>query len=284
MGGRLVLDMPHDDYLASPAVSRSGLMDLLRSPQHYWYNHLSGRAERADTTALKLGTAFHCLLLEPHLFNDKVVVWSGAPRNTKEGKAEYAEVSANAGSRVIIKQSEFDQLKLMAQSIKDQPAAGKLINSAGKVEASFFYQDQTHDVAAKARPDFWREDGIVIDLKTTADASEAEFSKSIANYGYDVQAFMQMEAVERVTGNRPQAFVFIAVEKEPPYACAFYQADEDLLRCGEYRYHMLMEKYAACMKSGKWPGYGSLVRPIGPPEWFVSRLDKQAAEGANANG
>lgn len=279
---RLVLDMPHENYLASKAVSRSGLLDLLKSPQHFWYKHLSGLAQHEESNALKIGTAFHCLLLEPHLFNDKVAVWSGAPRNTKEGKAEYAEVSANAVSRVIIKQSEFDQLKLMAQSIKDQPAAGKLINSSGKVEASFFYHDQTHDVMAKARPDFWREDGIVIDLKTTADASENEFQKSIANYGYDVQAFMQMEAVERVTGTRPQAFVFVAVEKEPPYACAFYQADDDLLRCGEYRYHMLMGKYAACMKSGKWPGYGSLVRPIGPPEWFVKRLDKQAADGVLA--
>lgn len=279
---RLVLDMPHENYLASKAVSRSGLMDLLRSPQHFWYKHLSGLAEHEETNALKIGTAFHCLLLEPSLFNDKVLVWSGAPRNTKEGKAEYADALENANGRVIIKQSEFDQLKFMAQSIKDQPAAGKLINSSGKVEASFFYHDQTHDVMAKARPDFWREDGIVIDLKTTVDASEDEFSKSIANYGYDVQAFMQMEAVERVTGNRPQAFVFIAVEKEPPYACAFYQADEDLLRCGEYRYHMLMEKYASCYKSGKWPGYGSLVRPIGPPEWFVKRLDKQAAEGVLA--
>lgn len=279
---RLVLDMPHENYLASKAVSRSGLMDLLRSPQHFWYKHMSGLADHEETNALKIGTAFHCLLLEPNLFNDKVLVWSGAPRNTKEGKAEYADALENANGRVIIKQSEFDQLKLMAQSIKDQPAAGKLINSSGKVEASFFYHDQTHDVMAKARPDFWREDGIVIDLKTTVDASEDEFSKSIANYGYDVQAFMQMEAVERVTGNRPQAFVFIAVEKDPPYACAFYQADEDLLRCGEYRYHMLMEKYASCYKSGKWPGYGSLVRPIGPPEWFVKRLDKQAAEGVLA--
>lgn len=279
---RLVLDMSHDDYLAAPEVSRSGLLDLLQSPQHFWHKNLSGLSDRKETSALKIGTAFHCLLLEPHLFNDKVVVWSGAPRNTKAGKEEYAEVEANAGDRAIIKQSEFEELKLMAKSIKDQPAAGKLINSAGKVEASFFYHDQTHDVMAKARPDFWREDGIVIDLKTTADASENEFQKSIANYGYDVQAFMQMEAVERVTGVRPQAFVFIVVEKTPPYACAFYQADADLLRCGEYRYHMLMEKYASCLKSGKWPGYGSLVRPIGPPEWFVKRLDKQAAEGVLA--
>lgn len=280
--GRIVENMPHEEYIAHKAVSRSGLTELLRSPQHYWWKYLSGQAEREDTTALRLGTAFHTLLLQPSLFSEVAMVWSGKPRNTKEGKDEYAAAEAQSNGKLLIKQADFEHLQAMARSILAQPAAKKIIDASGKIEASFFYTDMNTGVEAKARPDFWREDGIVVDLKTTNDASEAQFQRSIVDYGYDIQAFMQMEAIERVTGTRPQSFVFICVEKDPPYAVAFYTASPDLLRCGEYRYHNLMSKYAQCMKSGQWPGYGSLIRPISVPDWFVKRLDNEAAQGVLA--
>lgn len=279
MENKLIIDMPHEEYLSAEGVSRSGLMEFLRSPQHYWYKYLSGMAERESTTALDMGTAFHTLLLEPALFEKKVLVWSGAPRNTKEGKAEYAEAVQSAAGRVVIKQADFEALKNMAASILAQPVAKKIIVESGHIEASLFYSDEATGALAKARPDYWRKDGIVVDLKTTNDASEEEFQKSIVNYGYDIQAFMQMEAVYRVTGERPSNFVFIVVEKEPPYACAFYTADDTLLRCGEYRYNNLMAKYAECKQRNIWPGYGSLIRPISVPSWFMNKLDKEATEG-----
>lgn len=282
MTNRMIEDMPHEAYLASRAISRSGLMDFLRSPQHYWYNNLSNQAEPENTDALRVGSAFHTMLLEPAQFDSRAFVWSGKPRNTKEGKDEYQAALDKACGRVLIKKSEFDNLKAMAKSILSQPAASKIINSNGKIESSFFYTDRSYGVEAKARPDYYRADGIVLDLKTTADASEEEFQKSIVNYGYDIQAFMQMEAIETVTGKRPDAFVFICVEKDPPYAVAFYQADNDMLRAGEYRYHNLMGKYATCLKANSWPGYGNLIRPISVPSWFINRLDKEAAEGVQA--
>jgi hypothetical protein len=295
--GKFVVDMSHDDYQSSPAVSRSGLLELLKSPQHYWWRYLSGKAEKTDTNALRTGSAFHTLLLEPAQFDKRVaVVPEDAPKypSTAQWKAKspsdetvksmkwWTDFELTHQGKSIIKQSEFEHLQAMAKSILAQPAAGKIITANGKIEASFFYTDKTHGVEAKARPDYWRDDGIVLDLKTTADASESEFSKSIVNYGYDIQAFMQMEAIETVTGKRPASFVFICVEKDPPYAVAFYEASSDMLRCGEYRYHNLMKKYAHCFNSDVWPGYGHLIRPISVPDWFINRLDKQAAEGVQA--
>lgn len=272
---KIVEDMPTREYHANKAISRSGLMEIARSPQHYWWKYLSGKALPDDTTALRIGTAFHCLLLEPKRFNDTALVWSGKPRNTKEGKDEYAIAESQANGRVLIKQDEFNQLQDMAASILAQPAARLIIAEHGKVETSFFWKDKDYGVNVKARPDYWRDDGIVVDLKTTNDASSDAFSKSIVNYGYDVQAYMQMEAIEQCTGKRPDAFVFLVVEKDPPYAVAFYQADNDMLRCGEKRYKSLIAKYAECLESGKWPGYGALVRPIGVPSWFVTRVESE---------
>jgi hypothetical protein len=295
-GIKICEDMSHEKYLEHPSVSRSGLMLMQKSPQHYWWRYLSGHAEPEDTESLRIGHAFHCLLLEPQKFEKyAVVIPADAPKtpsitqfkakNPSEETVKqvkwWTDFTEKAAGRTLIKAEKFVELKLMAAAILAQPAATRIIDAKGKIESSFFYSDPLTGMAAKARPDYWREDGIVLDLKTTADASRDAFERSIVEYGYDVQAYMQMLAIEQCTGKKPQSFVFICVEKEPPYAVAFYMADDDVLRCGEYRYHRLMSKYADCMKSGKWPGYGHLIQPIGMPPWFVKKLETQEQEKEN---
>lgn len=272
---RVVYDMTSELYHANSAVSRSGLMLFNKSPQHYWWQYLSGKAEKTESDAMRIGSAFHTLLLEPAKFDSRVLVWSGKPRNTTAGKEDFAQATAEANGRLLIKQDELAELKHMAESILSQPVASKVIGKDGYIEPSFFWVDEQLKVFVKSRPDYYREDGIVLDLKTTADASREEFERSVVKFGYDIQAYMQMEAIERCTGKRPDNFVFICVEKEPPYATAFYVADQNMLDCGAFRYRKLLEKYAECLHLNTWPGYGSLIQPISAPEWFIKRIQNQ---------
>lgn len=289
---RLVLDMDIDAYHSHPAVSRSGLMLINQSPQHYWWKYLSGQAEKEDTTALRIGSAFHTLVLEQHTFEARaVIIPDGAPKrpsitqlNAKKPSEDtiaaiewWARWDQYAGARLQFTQAEFAELQDMAAALLNQPATGRVIAPQGRIEASFFWYDPDYRVTVKCRPDYWREDGIVVDVKTTNDASRDDFEKSIVKYGYDVQAYMQMEGIERVTGKRPQAFVFACIEKKKPNATAFYMADSDLLECGKTRYHKLMAKYAECMEKGIWPGYGAMVQPIGVPSWFARQLENGEA-------
>lgn len=274
MKNQLITDMNIEDYHAQQAISRSGLMKFLQSPQHYWWHYLSGQAEKEDSTPLRIGGAFHALVLEPHTFNDRALVWSGKPRNTKEGKDEYAAAQEAANGRAIIKQSEMDDMKDMAAALIAQPASAKIISKNGKIEASFFWHDEDYKVDVKCRPDYYRDDGIVLDLKTVEDAGRDAFERSIVNYGYDIQAWMCMEGIERVTGKRPESFVFCCVEKKKPHAVAFYMADGELLECGASRYAKIMSRYAECKQRNLWPGYGHLIQPIGVPSWFAKRIEK----------
>ena len=71
----------------------------------------------------------------------------------------------------------------------------------------------------KCRPDWISADGgILVDLKTTEDASPREFQRSIAKWRYHVQAGWYMAGIEAAYGTRPSGFIFIAVEKKPPFA------------------------------------------------------------------
>jgi len=288
---RVIHGMDIDAYHTHRAVSRSGLMLIDRSPQHYYYEYLSGLAPKIDTTALRIGGAFHTLILEPSTFNDRVAVLpEGAPKRPTKAQLEAkkpSEDTINAinwwaqwehlyGHKVQMTREEFDVMQAMASAVKNQRASSKVLVEAGKIESSFFWYDQEYGIHVKARPDYYRADGIVVDLKTTRDASRTEFERSIVNYGYDVQVYMQMEGIERVTGVRPQNFVFVCVEKEPPYATAFYSADNDLIEHGRYRYAKMASKFADCQQKGIWPGYGELIQPISVPEWSMRKLEKEA--------
>lgn len=289
---RVVHDMDIDVYHAHHAVSRSGLLLMQKSPQHYWYEYLSGMAEKKDTSALRIGGAFHALVLEPHTFDARAVVLpEGAPKRpsiTQLNAAKPSEATVQAiqwwqqwdqyaNGKIVLTREEFAEMQLMADAIRNQRASSKVLVESGKIESSFFWYDADFGVHVKARPDYYRDDGIVLDLKTTRDASKDAFQKAIVDYGYDIQAFMQMEGIERCTGKRPENFVFICVEKEPPYPVAFYVADKDMIECGRYRYQKLMSKFSDCQRSGVWPGYGELIQSISVPSWFLNKLEKEAA-------
>jgi hypothetical protein len=286
---RMVLDLPADAYHAHPAISRSALATVAKTPKHYWYKYLSGQYEAEKTNALRFGGGFHTLTLENHKFNEVcAVVPEDAPKrpsvtqvNAKKPSddtlaqiAWWEEFDEKNKNKTIIKAGELTEMKLMSAAVLNEPASKKVINASGKIEATFFWHDENYGVDLKCRPDYYRDDGIVLDLKTCADASEYAFERSVADYFYDVQAYMCIEGIRNVTGKEPTDFIFVCVEKKPPYCVAFYVATDELIECGRLRYHRLMEIYSACKKKNDWPGYGHFIRPIGVPQWLAKKVEK----------
>lgn len=66
----IYLDLPAADYHEIPALSNSGIGDLLVSPLTYWHHHINPKATRkADTEFTIFGSAAHCRILTPELFD-----------------------------------------------------------------------------------------------------------------------------------------------------------------------------------------------------------------------
>ena len=142
----------------------------------------------------------------------------------------------------------------------------------GKAEQSFFWTDSETGVECKCRPDFLRSDGLVIDVKTTADASVEAFVKSAYNYRYYVQAWWYLHGL-RQCGIDAKDFIFIAVEKEPPYAVCVYAADDLMLQLGERESMKNLKTYAECLKSDIWYGYEKepQIHSLSLPDWVIKR-------------
>lgn len=258
------------DYHGGPGVSKSGLDIIRRSPMHF---HAAMHApERTPTPAQAIGTAFHMLLLEPHEFESHYVVAPKFDRRTKDGKAEYEAFQvANAGKQLLDNEG-MEQLLGMAHSVRQHKAANALLTGVpGKAETSVYWNDPVTGELCRCRPDYWRDDNIVVDVKTTDDASLDGFSKSLVNWRYHVQHPFYCDGIAAATGSAPEAFVFLVVEKKPPYAVAVYSLDNESIELGRVEYRADLDLFAQCKRENAWPGYGENIQRIGVPNWHLYR-------------
>jgi hypothetical protein len=124
-------------------------------------------------------------------------------------------------------------------------------------------------IRCKARPD-WVCDGhpVICDLKTARDASAHEFSRAAGNYQYHLQASWYSDAAQ-TCGLGERAFVFLAVEPDPPHGVALYQMDEEAMDAGRRRYERALAMYRECVETGIWPGYDTEIRPLRLAPWAL---------------
>lgn len=184
----------------------------------------------------------------------------------------WEEWQQNNPGRIILSPEVWEQLHAMATAVHAHPAAGALLSSVpGEAEKSVYWNDPTTGVLCRCRPDWWREDDVLVDLKTTDDASPEGFAKSMANWRYDVQAPYYMDGVKLATGRDVKAFVFIAVEKKPPYAVGVYVLDSASMEIGRAMYQQDLRVYAECLANDNWPGYGDRIQTINMPAWHANK-------------
>ena len=161
-------------------------------------------------------------------------------------------------------------------SLTEHPFTRSLVlgDLKGKAEQSFFCTDSKTGLELKARPDFILDDySLILDLKTTVDASPKGFQRSVANYRYYVQASHYLDVIEGATGTRPQAFLFAAVEKSRPFGAAVYMADQAMIDLGKQHAREDLDNIAKWMAEDNYPGYSEQVEEISLPRWMLPRED-----------
>lgn len=260
----------NDAYHGGAGVSKSGLDVLARSPLHYWAKYLDPNREPTEPTpAMRLGTAIHTAVLEPDEFARRHHVAPKVDRRTKDGKTEWeaAVMAAQVAGAELISADDFATCQAIAAQVRQHPTARKVF-ATGQAEMSCYWTDQETGLLCKCRPD-WLSMPLVVDLKSTEDASAQGFQRSAWNYRYWVQAAWYVDGIEQATGQRPEAFIFGAFEKSAPYACAFYFADDALMDMGRQEYRKLLRILADCKAADRWPGYTTDVLPLGLPAWAL---------------
>jgi exodeoxyribonuclease VIII len=269
--------MENADYHRHAAVSKSHLDQVARSPLHYWARYLDpNRVDPEPTPAMLVGTAVHTHVLELDQWDQRYVVMpEGIDRRTKQGKAEWDAFSTASSGRMVLSKADADQVMRMGQAVYGHPAAAMLLKQLpGKAETTHMWTDAATGLQCKCRPDWLTDDGsLIIDLKTTEDASPKGFERSVANWRYHVQAAWYLHGLEHATGSRPDQFIFICVEKKPPYAVAVYAAAPEMIDAGWKAAERDLEVLATCKAANAWPGYSDQIETISLPPWMRPRPD-----------
>ena len=244
--------MTEQEYRQHPAISRSELFKISESPEKFKYYR---EHSEEPTSALVFGQLFHAMALQPETVWEQFAVMPNADRRTKAGKEAFAEFEATAEGKTIVSVDMVEQATAMCEALSKNEFVKKLLK--GEKEKPFFWVDEMTGEECKCRTDALTEIGenlIITDLKTTDCAETEAFMRAAIKYGYDFQAAMYSEGVKANTGREP-LFVFIAIEKKPPYAINILQADKLLIRRGYDLFREYLGIYHECKTTDNWWGY-----------------------------
>lgn len=253
----------NEAYHADPALGRSRASDLLAScPAKV--KHAMGQPS-PSTPALLNGSMVHTATLEPNKldieFGCKPAEIDGNSPRTNAYKEAFAEMEdANPGKR-FLPQSDYNLCLEVAASAREHPLLQELLHHVDtKIEHTGFFE--LEDASCKVRPDLYNtSNGMVVDLKTTQDASEKGFAKSVRQFGYAFQAAWYMTAL-RSMGERPKQFVFLVVEKSAPYITACYTLNNADIEREVPRVHEACRLWAKCLSEDVWPGYSDDIKTL----------------------
>lgn len=270
-------DIENKDYHAIVGASASVLKLMIeKTPAHVYAQYFDqSRKHRESSDAMKIGAAIHMAVLEPEKFA-KTYAFLDADKRTKEGKSAHAEFEKLG--MIALKPETYEMITNVAESVLSKQLAIRLLQD-GHAEKSFIYDDAELGIALKIRPDYLIEpcdkwpNGLIVDLKTTEDASPSGFCRAIFSYNYALQAAWYVDVFQKHFGTyMPPPFVFLACEKEAPFECGFYEAEEFVIEYGRKQYQSVLPILAECIRTNIWNGYDDGLAELQFTPWQLKTM------------
>lgn len=279
-----VYDLTDAQYHADPVVGRSlsstGARTLIRAtPAHFDWDRKHGRAGKDE---FDFGRAAHARVLGVG-GEVVVIVGTGKDPNSWRTDADTAAVAAaRKAGKTPIRPRDDQVIDAMAAALRKHPTAGPLLARPGRHESVWVWQDAETGVWCRVMADFLPDvpDGgrrIVVDYKTTTDASPDGFAKSMASYGYDQQGDFYTAGVQALDPrDEPPQFVLVAQEKTAPYLVATAYLSPLALARGHHRNRRALALYRDCTATGTWPGYPTEPIELQLPAWAAREFEAEA--------
>ena len=247
-------------------ASKGALDRVSQSPAHYlaWVN---GADEEEPSSALAFGTAFHAAMLEPERWETQFVVQPDfGDCRFKDAKANRDAWRKEHEGAIIIEPAEMAAIRGMREAIHRHPLASEMLRD-GSPELTLKWTDEETGLVCKARADFHLPRvGLCVDIKTTEDASEGAFRRTVQRWGYHRQAAFYSDGF-RACGAPLRAFAFLVIERRPPYAIGLYSLDLASEGNGRGTIRRDLDTLADCIERDDWPGYDESIRTIALPDW-----------------
>jgi exodeoxyribonuclease VIII len=251
------------DYYAIKALSHSMLSCLAQSPMECKMRYVDDppTLPKKDSAAFAMGHAVHCLALEPNEFSNRFAIAPKCDRRTNAGKAEWAQFLVDCEGKELLDDQQYEDALDCVQALNNHPEFATIMAQPRRVEVPFEFDLFGHRF--KAKPDCIVDSmRLILDIKTTDDASPHRWQWSAVDYGYHRQNSIYREALRSDTGEWYR-FIFAVVEKPKPSTrgipptVALYELDPDTVLMGYEDTQRLVQDYEGRMANGWWQQYYS---------------------------
>ncbi|MEO5367465.1 MAG: PD-(D/E)XK nuclease-like domain-containing protein [Magnetococcus sp. WYHC-3] len=262
----MYLDVSMEQYHSGPGLSRSDLINILRSPAHYKLGE-----DKEETAAMLLGEALHLKVLQPDIYAKRYfslpTTFDG---RTNAGKTLKAEIEAKG--QTPLKAEDAEHIDGMAKALRSHKEIASILSNGVPEVSIYWYDPRYPGILLKCRLDWLNtKESIVLDLKSTVDARPEQFVRIAYNFGYHVQAGHYLSGVSIATKAEHRRFMFGVVEKEPPYGVELYQATQEFIAEGQKKQQEALAIYQNCADNDSWLGYTDTVKELGLPPWATKK-------------
>lgn len=234
-------------------LSFTSLNAFRRSPVSF-IDYKMGKIEETEeeTAAMKFGSMLHCLVLESGEFENRYFTFDDSdkceelrqggaksPRATKAYKEWYSLQASSAGDRMIVKPQEAAHARLVANNVKYNRAARRVMDLCPEHEKPIEWTHKNFNF--KGFIDGNGEHAI-FDLKSMADAEKRKAQRAITDKGMYIQAAMYQHGLNLTA--LKQHFI-IAVDKMS--GVSVHELHPRLLHQGMEDYMKLVDYFNVCI-------------------------------------
>ena len=241
MNTKKVVDKLRDDnhyygVFGKQFLSNSDISTLFNNP-------LALGEPSKESAAFLVGKYFHTAILEPDKLKSFKIIES-TTRNTKA----YKEIS---GGELCLLKHEVDKIEAMTDVVMQNKVCSDLIRGA-EVEYERPAVTELFGNKWKGKADIINhDDGVIVDLKTTADINK--FKSSAYRYNYDSQAYIY----SKLFGYE---FIFIVIDKNSNQI-GIFDCSNDFLDRGQLKVEKASEIYDLFYKT----------KDFDPKQYFINK-------------
>lgn len=264
----IIRDLSFADYLADPAYGSSDIRAFKFGPPAIVPWRRENREE--GTAATRIGTAAHCAILTPDLFERGFVVKpEGMEFRSKENKELRDQWLAEG--RIILSQDEWKQVRAIHGAFAGKLPAFDALHAAAGREVSVFWTCESSGLPCKGRPD-WHTTDVVYDLKVSIDAEKGlePLSHRAHSNGW-VNQLAHNRAGLNANGCNIKLGRLVVIAPNPPqqFRVWLLEVRENDLDFLEMDNENTRREMAVCHRAGRWPGT--------PDQWQQIELPASAA-------
>lgn len=255
-------DIEMSVYRNADGLANSELQIFDKNPSGYvWCKTSPSDPTKAD--ASDFGTALHCALLEPDMYDDLVIFASTKGRTSQA----FIDMQVSNKGNVVLTDTEDKQIELMRESANCHPMFKRILDASGAYEGSIFVDDPRTGLRLKIRPDKIIDacnPPIFTDIKSTKDLddwrSDTLWKNPLFDMGYGFTAAYYLYVGSIHYGVEMKTYNFGVVSKSASLGkypvSVFTITKEQLIEYGFWsQMTEALDRFAECKEKNKWVSY-----------------------------